>query len=122
MTLNDMRIYVSGGAYIDCACSRWDQDNYSLIVEAFLNKSQRDLLRSKIKPGAVAELYQLLGRSVYYDTSFGSNTIRIVPISGTQLYNMHSEKTIYVKRYSERITDSNDFHIKIEAFISGSLV
>ena len=122
MSWNDLRIYVSGGAYIECPCSRWDQDNYTLIVEAYLTKSQRDILRSKIRPGAVAEMYQLLGRPVYYDTSFGSNTIRLVPISGTQLANMHSAKTVYVKNYAERITPANDFHIKIEAFISGSLV
>lgn len=122
MTLNDMRIYVSGGSYIDCPCSRWDQENYTLIIETYLDKDKRDILRSKIRPGAVAELFQLLGRPVYYDTSFGSNTLRITPIAGTQLANMHSEKIIYVKNYAERITPANDFHIKIEGYISGSLV
>jgi len=122
MTVNDLRIYVSGGSIITCPCSRWDQDNYTIIIETYLNRNQRDLLRSNIRPGAVAELYRLLGRPVYYDTSFGSNTIKLSPVSGTRLAEMHSDTVIYVKRYSERITDANDFHVKIEAFISGSLV
>ena len=122
MTLNDLKITVSGGSYIECPCSRWDQDDYSITIETYLSKSQRDTLRSHIKPGAVKELYQILGRPVYYDTSFGSNTITVTPIAGTQLANMRSEKTIYVRNYSESITPSNEFRVKIVGYISGSIV
>ena len=117
-TMNDLRIYVSGGSYIECPCARWDEEDYSVIIETYLNKDQRDLLRNNIRPGAVAQLYQILGKPVYYDTSFGCNTITISPISGTQLANMHSGVTVYVKNYSERILDSNDFHVKITGYVS----
>jgi len=120
--MKDLRIYYSGSAYFDTYCSRWDQDDYSLIIEMHLTKEERDKLRNNIRPGAVAELYRLLGRPVYYDTSFGRNTIKVAPISGTQLAKMHSEKTIYVKNYSERITPANEFHVKITGYISGSIV
>ena len=117
--MNDLRIYVSGGSYIECPCARWDEENYSVTIETYLTKSQRDTLRNNIRPGAVAELYRILGKPVYYDTSFGMNTITVAPISGTQLANMHSEVTLYVKNYAERITDANDFHVKIVGYKSG---
>jgi len=110
--MNDLRIYIPGGRHIDCPCARWDEDNFSIVIETYLNKNQRDLLRNNIRPGAVAELYRILGKPVYYDTSFGYNTITISPISGTQLANMRSGVTVYVKNYSEKILDSNDFHVK----------
>jgi len=120
--MKDLRIYYSGSAYFDTYCSRWDQEDYALVIEMHLTKEERDKLRNNIRPGAVAELYRLLGRPVYYDTSFGSNTIRVEPIAGSQLAKMYSAKTIYVKNYSEKITRANTFLVKITGYISGSTV
>jgi len=101
----------------DCWCSRWDRNDYSVVIETWLNQSQRNLLRSHIRPGAVAEMYQILGRPHYYDTSFGYNTLTITPKTGYQLANMEDSITIGVRNYTERITDSNEYFVKIEGFI-----
>jgi len=120
--MGNLKIYVSGGRVIECWCSRYQIDGYSLIIETYLPKQKRDLLRNNIRPGAVSEFYRLLGKPYYYDTSFGCNTITVVPVSGSNLYQYYTPKTIYVKNYTERITPANDFHVKIVGYISGSLV
>lgn len=118
--MNNLRIYYSGSAYFNCPCSRWDVENYSIIVEIILDKDKRDKLYNNIRPGAVKELFRILGRPVYYDTSFGKNLIKLAPISGTRLYLMHSPQDVYVRSYSETILNSNDYAVKLECLPSGS--
>ena len=124
MTLpKTMRIYyssLSAPHFIECPCSRWDISDYMLTIETILTKSQRDTLYAHITPGAVGELYRILGKSIYYDKTWtGDNTLKIVPISGTNLDDMFSEKIIYVKNYSDSIIGTDYFDVKIEGYISG---
>lgn len=118
-----LRIYyssLSSPHYIECPCIRWDTSDYSITIETILNKDDRNTLYNHITPGAVGELYKILGKPFYYDKTWeGNNTLRLVPISGTGLYNLRSEKIIYVKNYSETNLNPSWLGIKIEGYISG---
>jgi len=120
-----LRIYyssLSSPHYIECPCVRWDTSDYSITIETILDKTDRNTLFTHITPGAVSELYNILGKPFYVDKTFeGNNTIRLAPISGTSLYEIRSEKIIYVKNYSETDIDPNWLHIKIEGYISGGV-
>ena len=117
---NDMRVYLPDGRHTDSMCSRWQQEDYQITIETIYSKSQRDFIRSNIVPGAVSTLYEALGRPVFYDTSFGNNTLTVTPISGTRLYSLKESTVIFVKNYSEAITPDNRFRIKIIGCISGA--
>lgn len=67
-----VRIYyssLSAPHYIDATCTRLEVANYSVIFETILTKDQRDVLYNHITPGAVATLYQILGKPKYYDAT-----------------------------------------------------
>lgn len=124
----DLKIYynsLTGNDFICCDCSRWDTDNYNVIIETWLTKSQLQTLRNNITPGAAGELYQILGAPTFYDQTWqGNNTIRLVPvnISLSSLYNMRNGKTIYVKDVSTSPIEgkSGYLSVKVEGYISGS--
>jgi len=110
--------------YIDCKCSRWDVDNYNIVLETWLTKSQLQTLRDNIRPGATDELYKLLGRPKYVDKTWtGDNTLRIVPnpAGSSTLNKMRNEKLIFVKNISDSPIkgDSGWINVKIEGYISG---
>jgi len=125
--------------FIDCWCSDWKISNYEFSIETWLTKEDSDKLKAHIVPGAVRELYSILGNPQYIDTTYdASNTITIVPniytykksgssynYSGNNrsiLNQMISTTTIFPKTLSEGIIngDSSWINIKIEGFISGS--
>lgn len=120
---SQLRIYYSSLAsphYIECPCVRWDTSDYTITIETVLNKSDRNTLYNHITPGAVGELYRILGRPYFYDKTWtGNNTLRIVPIAGTRLADIRSEKIIYVKNYSETTLNPNWLSVKIVGYISG---
>lgn len=123
--------------YIDCWCSRWDVSNYSFTIETWLKKDDIDTLRTNITPGAVGELYRILGRPLYYDKTWSrDNTLMFFPniyksfdratqnyISGsaTNLSKMRSKTIGYVKNVTEHPIPNTDWiEVKIECMISGS--
>lgn len=121
----DIYIYYSGSSYIECDCSRYDISNYSVTIETWLKKSDLQTLRSNITPGAVGELYKVLGRPTYYDKTWTKdNTLRITPqsASDSSLHDMRNEKVIYVKNMSDSpiYGPSGWLNVKIEGYISGS--
>lgn len=126
MTLNNIRIYydtLTGGDYVECNCSRWDQDNYGLTTEFWLTKSQLQTIRSNIRPGATGELFTILGRPTYYDKSWtGDNTLKLSPTNQSELEDMRSDTTIYVRSISDSPVegDTGWINVKIEGYISGS--
>lgn len=70
---HDLRIYydsLTGSDVINCWCSRWDVDNYSIVAETWLKKNDLQTLRNNIRPGATKELYRILGRPRFTDTSW----------------------------------------------------
>lgn len=107
-------------------CSKWDTSNYSATIETWLQKEDMENIITNIKPGAVSELFQVLGSPYYYDTSWtGDNTIRIAPnpsSATSTLRYMRKEIILYPKTVSTSpIAGLRDwFLFKIEGYISGS--
>lgn len=123
---SSLDLKISGSACdIDCRCSRWDVQDYSIIIETWLKKSDLQSLRNSITPGAVGELYKILGKPRYYDQTWsGDNTIKLTPdsTSYSNLYNMRDGDTlIFVKNITDSPLDgaSGWMNVKIEGYISG---
>jgi len=132
----DVLIYYSGSRTIPARCSRWDENNYSIIFETILKKGEDELLRNYITPGAVGILFTILDEPQYYDKTFSDdNTIKLTPIdykklhfgitvenNNSNLINMRKETTIYVENYGVHPLDDELMNVKIEGKISGSIV
>lgn len=117
-------LVISGnGCWMCCWCSRWDNNNYSTIIETVTTKDELDELRSSITPGAVGELYTILGKPTYYDKTWdGSNTIKLIPNTAKQLGRMRTDKVMFVKNINTSPLEGPDGYIsmKIEGLTSGS--
>jgi len=126
--MGDIRIYYGtllDPDYIECGCSAFSVSNYSVSFETWLTKSQLSTLNDNIIPGAVKEIYTILGRPTYWDMTFsGENTLRLVPIcSGTSnLSNMRHEYIIYPKTIGTSPVEGNSYYIKckIDSYLSGT--
>jgi len=111
--------------YISCRCSRWDVQNYNVIVETWMKKSDLQTLRNNITPQAVGELYNILGKPRYYDKTWqGNNTIKLTPNTShhSNLSKMRDGDTlIFVKNISDSPVKgpSGWINCKIEGMISG---
>lgn len=117
----DLKIYYNtfdGENYICCWCSRWDVEDYSIIIETWMNKEDLMNLRNNIVPGAADELYTILGQPTYYDATWqAENTLYLVPTFGSR-----TEKLIYVKNINDSPLEGEKGYIdvKIEGYISGA--
>jgi len=125
--MNDLRIYYSsmaGDHYMDCKCSRWDVDGYSLIVETWLKKSNLQELRNHIAPNAVDELYEILGVKHYFDITWqGANTLMLSPIAGSQLDLMRGQnKVVFVKSITDNCLPGTSgwINVKLECLLSSN--
>jgi len=127
----DLAIYydsLNGNDFLDCRCSRWDVQNYSVIIETWLKKADFQNLVSNTKVGAVGELYNILGKPRYYDKTWqGNNTIRLFPtpscnkMPNSNLKKMRRETLIFPKNisYSPVKGGSGWIQTKIEGYVSG---
>jgi len=96
-------------------CSRWDEDNWRATVEIVSDKWQRDLLVQNTTPGAVAELYNILGEPKYWDTTFTSgNTLFLYPNKTRPIAQLRDPVKVAVKSYKERMLTPNKFYIKLD--------
>lgn len=105
-------------------CLRWDVQNYSVIVETILTKSQLNILRDNITPGATDRLYTILGQPTFVDRTWtGDNTIRISS-DKSNLQNMRSDRILYVKSITDTPQGggSRKLLVKLECYISGSIL
>ena len=139
----DLLIYYSSMVnpyFIDCWCTRWDQTDWTLVIETFLEKDDIQLLLDNSLPGAVGELWYILGSKVHYDKSWeGRNTIKFVPTSSNRyrsitqsfegynksnLVNMRDDTIVYVKNIITNPIegDSGIMNVKIEAVKSGGTI
>lgn len=124
----DLKIFYtlnSDQDYICCHCSGWNTDGYKVIFNTVITSDEMATLRSHIVPGAVTELYNILGTPTYWDTTWSdSNTIRVVPNDNSRstLYNMREPKTIYVTELMTHPIPNGDIEIKIEGYISGTIL
>jgi hypothetical protein len=119
----DLNIYFSGNSYVSGMCSQWDVQNYNVTCEIWLKKGSFKALNDNIRPGAVTELYNILGKPKYMDTTWqGFNTIRLSPVNGTKLYEMRDEKIVYPKSISSTpiAGASGWISVKIDALTSSN--
>jgi len=110
---------------IECRCSRWDVQDYSVVLETWLTKSELQTLRRNIRPNAVGELYKLYQRPIYKDKTWkGDNTIYLLPRIGSQstLKAMREPTVMFVKSITTTpVTGDNGYiDVKIEGFVSGN--
>jgi hypothetical protein len=123
----DLSIYYNslvGDDFILCGCSQWDTSDNTIVISTWMNKSNITTLRDNIVPGAVGELYQILGKPTYYDKTWeGHNTLYIVPNPSSSSYLKYkfSPTVIYVKNITvQTLPNVRDYlECKIEGFISG---
>lgn len=126
--MGDLDIYYSSLASphsVDCWCSRWDVKDFSIVIETFLNKSDFQTIQDHTVPGAVGELYKVLGRPVYYDKTWnGENTLMFSPNTTAQsrLKSMREDTIIYVKNITSSPIEGSSglIMVKIEGYISGT--
>ena len=121
----DLLIYydsLTGSDYVECWCSRWDVQDYSIIIEAWMKKADYLNIRNNVRPGAVGSYKYLLGRDKYYDATWrGYNTLRIKPNTGYHLSKTRREKLIFVKNIKSVPIKGPSLwmDVKIEGMISG---
>jgi hypothetical protein len=130
--INDLIIFYGptlSDYYLDVMCSRWDVQDYSHIVQTWIKKADVQNLMDNIRPGAVGELYNILGKPKYYDKTWtGSNTIRLLPAPSSQQMNdstlkyMRPETLIYVKNVTEHPIEGKSgwIEIKLEGYASSN--
>jgi len=116
---DSLRIYISCNTYpnnkIDCWCKRWDEDNYNIVIETFLSSSGRNTLFSNITPGAVRELYNILGTPYNIDTTYeSSNSLILEPLHGYGLSSVRQRRIVAVKNASDTFINPDYFNIKLE--------
>jgi hypothetical protein len=117
--MSAVRIYYSCNQYptyyIDCWCSRWDESNYDVIFETFLESGNRNTLFNNVVPGAVRELYNILGTPYFIDTTYASgNTIIISPRDGYGVSGVREERIVAVKNISDHFINTKNFSVKME--------
>jgi len=113
------RIYYScnnyPNSYIDAPIKRWDEGNWNLTVETFLPSGARDSIFANVTPGAVSELYNILGTPKYIDTTYSSgNTLILEPQGGYGLSSLREKRMIGVKNISDTFINREYFNVKIE--------
>ncbi|MBE3094411.1 MAG: hypothetical protein IMZ52_05220 [Actinobacteria bacterium] len=107
----------SAGAtnYIQCWCTRFDEDGYNVVIETFLGSANRNLLFSHVVPGAVSEQYNVLGKPHFIDSTYSqSNTLWLECISGYGLSSVRTSREISCKSISDSFITPNYFNVKIE--------
>jgi len=103
---------------IRCWNSRWDESNYSITFESFIDACDRNYLMNNIVPQAVRELYNILGEPHFVDTTWASsNTLRIAPIGNYGLSGIRNSKTIGVRNASSTFINPETYGIKIEGMV-----
>lgn len=127
-TGKDLHIYynsLTGNDFISCRCSRWDVDNYSFVVETWLKESDLQNILNNVTPGATGELYKILGKPQFFDSTWqGENTLRFVPSSNcpSRLWKMRQPKIGYVKNLTTHPIEGSKgwIEVKFECFLSGN--
>jgi len=100
---------------VRCWNSRWDESNWDVVIETFIDASDRNFIFRNVTPGATRELYNILGTPKYIDTTYtSSNTIIFEPISGYGVSSLRQKRTIAIKNISDTFVNKNTFRIKIE--------
>ena len=100
---------------LQCWNTRWDEGNWNVTLETFLDARDRNYIFRNVTPGAIRELYNILGTPKYIDTTYtSSNTLIFEPISNYGLSSLRQRRTIGVKSISDTFIIHDKFGIKVE--------
>jgi len=103
------------GRQIQCWNTRWDEGNWDVTVETFLNPCDRNFIAQHITPGAVKEMYNILGTPANWDITYSSgNTLTFIPIGGTGLSGLREQRTIGIKNFTDTFITKDYLGIKLE--------
>jgi len=101
--------------FVSVPITRWDEGNWDVTIESFMGGANRNTLFSNVTPGAVSELYNILGTPRFIDTTYkSSNTFVIEPQAGWGVSSVRQKRTIAVKNISDNFLTKDYFHVKIE--------
>jgi hypothetical protein len=104
-----------GNVDIRCWNTRFDISNYDVVIETFLEPTDRHFLFRNIIPGAIREYSNPLGWVINLDETYRSaNTLIFEPISGYGLSGLRSSKTVLVKSANDTFITKDYFGIKLE--------
>jgi len=115
-----IKIYYSCNQYPtyfeDCWCKRWDESNYDITIETFMDSSSRDKIFANVIPGSLREYDNSLGWVINLDGTFSKsgNTLILEPKYGYGISSLRSKKIIIVKNISDSFINPNYFNVKIE--------
>jgi len=123
-TLEDSSNYSNDGTIVgadwsdrDIRCwnTRFDEGNWDCTIETFLDPCDRNFIARNITPGAVKEMYNILGTPTYWDITYNSgNTLTFLPIGGTGLSGLRETRRIGIKNFSDTFITKDYLGIKIE--------
>jgi len=100
---------------IKCWCTRWDEDNWGMVFETFLDPCDRAFLFNNVKPGAYTELMNILGTPTYLDYTFNSsNTLIFKPQDNFGISSLRQNRMIAVSHISDNFWTHDKFNVKIE--------
>lgn len=100
---------------IRCWNSRWDEGNWDMTVETFMDPCDRNYLMDNVTPGAVSELYNILGTPKYIDTTWRNrNTLIFEPISDYGLSSLRQRRKIGVRNITDSFITPEVYFLKIE--------
>jgi len=119
-------IYYSCNQYpnyhLECNIGRWDENNYDITIETYMVSGVRDTLYRNLRPGAVRELYKVLGKPTFIDSTYCSaNSIIISPKGGYNISSIRERRIVAVKSISDTFLTKNFFAVKIEGKILSPL-
>ena len=104
--------------HLNCWCSCWNRNNYELTIETTLNNTERDLLFDNVYPGAVTELFDVLGEKYFVDTTWqDKNSLILQQVSTFHLKEMHRKTKVAVKSISYENLNRWHWRIKIICII-----
>lgn len=103
---------------VRCWGTRWDEGNDRILLTTFINACDRNYLANNVVPGAVRELYNILGTKKFIDTTFSSsNTIIVEPIGDYGISSVRSRKIIAVKNFTTKFIDKDTYSLKIDGIV-----
>lgn len=122
----DLDIYFSGSHLVRGWCKRWQQINYDVVIETFLEKDLIQYIVDYTIPGAVGEWKIATRGSKFYDGTWkGENTLHFSSNmkTGSNLRFVRNDIDVFVDDIrTEPVKNTTEYvNMKIQGKISGSV-
>ena len=101
---------------IRCWNSGWDENNFDVILETFIDPCDRNYLFNNVKPGVLSDKTMALGWRIVTDITYKSgNSLVYEPIGGYGVSSLRERRVIAIKNISDRFINQDVLGVKIEA-------